>query len=87
MVKVIELTPTDGHKSFYGKARVIIESDGKRFLQSYNSICCSIDGYGNVHRFEHKDSQTTRRHIKSFCNLTSKEYFKIPIEDCPSISL
>ena len=32
-----ELTPTDGRKSFYGKAVVIVEDNGTETLYSYNT--------------------------------------------------
>ena len=44
-MKIYELIPTNGRKSFYGKAKVI-ENNGKNFLQSYNTIVCKIDKNG-----------------------------------------
>lgn len=34
-MKIYELTPEDGRKSFYGKARVLLEDDGTETLISY----------------------------------------------------
>jgi hypothetical protein len=53
----------DSRKSFYGKAKVIIE-DGVVKLQSYNTIVAEIDGAGA--RVQGTYSATTLRHIKDF---------------------
>lgn len=64
--KIYDLPCFDSRKSFYGKAKVIIDSDGDMYLQSYDTVVCAIvnklfvklwDGY----------SATTMRHINSFC--------------------
>ena len=44
-MKIYELIPTNGRKSFYGKAKVI-ECEGENFLQSYNTIVCKVDKNG-----------------------------------------
>lgn len=68
MKKIFELTPTNGRKSFYGKAKVI-ESDNKIELQSYDTIVAQIiDGVFTVNG---KYSLTTNTHIKSFRNFYS----------------
>ena len=36
-MKIYDLKPTDGRKSFYGKATVIIDNDGTETLYSYNT--------------------------------------------------
>ena len=36
-MKTYELTPTDGRKSFYSKAIVVIDNDGTETLYSYNT--------------------------------------------------
>lgn len=36
-MKIYDLIPTDGRKSFYGKAKVFIEDDGTETLYSYNT--------------------------------------------------
>ena len=58
----------DKRNSFYGKAKVLIDDEGNKYLKSYNSIIAEI----------HKDkvkinsnipncfSQTSLRHIKEF---------------------
>lgn len=77
-MKLIELAPTDGQKSFYGKAHVIIESDNETFtvkytLFSYLEEICTIE---KSHLFNTKSikwradrsrlSKTTERHVKAF---------------------
>ncbi len=37
MTKMYDLMPCDGRKSFYGKAKVVIEDDGAKTLLSYNT--------------------------------------------------
>ena len=59
------LIPVDSHKSFYGKAKVIIR-DGKTLLKSYNTIVCEIDENGAFKRTWYGWSATTARHIDSF---------------------
>lgn len=65
-MKIYELTPVyDRCKSFCGKAR-IIEKDGRKILQSYNTEVCAIDAAGNFLRYWGGESNTTMRHINEF---------------------
>lgn len=59
-----ELTPQyDSRKSFYGKARVLVQAD-RIDLVSYQTIVASIvDDVATIHDFY---SATTTRHIKEF---------------------
>lgn len=79
MIKLIyDLLPNNGRKSFYGKARVMEDADGKVLLS-----------YGRTIIREHDDgqltpltdpiniTQTTATHIKSFCGITKKDYVKL----------
>ena len=36
-MKMYELSPTDSRKSFYGKARVMVEDNGTETLYSYDT--------------------------------------------------
>lgn len=64
---ILELSPQyDSRKSFYGKAKVIIQDNGAVQLQSYNTIVCEIDTYNNFNILWDGKSQTTTRHIKEF---------------------
>ena len=60
------LAPTDGHKSFYGKAKVTEREDGAAVLKSYDTDVAMIDRDGNFHRFWTGYSATTMRHINAF---------------------
>ena len=62
-----DLIPTNGRKSFGGKARVV-SKNGWKLLYSYNTLVAGIDdgGFGSVHRFTDFQSSTTRNHIQSF---------------------
>lgn len=63
-----ELIPTTSQKSFYGKARVI-EKNGNKLLQSYNTIVCGIDNGGSFRRYWAGESATTMKHVNSFLRL------------------
>lgn len=68
LVSVVELHPVyDGRKSFYRKAYVLTYADGSKFLKSYQTIVCSIDPAGGVHRHWDGYSATTSRHVHDFC--------------------
>jgi len=62
---IVELTPTNGRKSFGGKAKIVTQNNVSE-LQSYNTIVAryfhetnKIDIYGYF-------SQTTASHINAF---------------------
>lgn len=67
-MKIYELIPTNGRKSFYGKAKMI-ENNGENFLQSYNTIVCKIDKNGKFIKMWDGYSATTMAHINSFADL------------------
>ena len=73
---IYELSPVDGRKSFYGKAKVLIDENGTKYLLSYDTIVASRNADGKL--FNHWDgwSATTGRHIKAFCGLNKKEFEK-----------
>ena len=65
-MQVVELTPTNGRKSFGGKAKVII-TDDKYELLSYTTIVASQDRKtGEYKQLFEKNSSTTNTHIKAF---------------------
>lgn len=72
MNKTFYLAPNDGRKSFYGKA-VVIERDGEKLLQSYNTIVCKVDSCGNFKRLWNGWSATTQRHVNAFV-----DYYGLP---------
>lgn len=62
-----ELIPKyDTRKSFYGKARVQEDDDGRKYLISYGVRVCYIGVDGNMHRLWSGWSNTTGRHVKEF---------------------
>lgn len=73
-----DLIPTDSHKSFYGKAEVIILKDGTRILRSYSTYVAGIDKAGNPFRSWWGWSATTGRHLKSFFGLNKKGFESLP---------
>lgn len=69
-----ELTPTDGRKSFYGKAQVAHNDDGSRTLFSYGTKILTITATGDYVKHWHGWSYTTGRHIIAFCGLNKKQF-------------
>lgn len=68
-----ELTPCDNHKSFYGKAKVFEDENGKT-LYSYDTKILTITKEGKYIKFWNDWSATTGRHIAAFCGLNKKQY-------------
>lgn len=64
---VMNLIPSNNQvqKSFYGKAKVVMDG-GKAYLQSYNTFVCCMDENGQFHRLWSGWSATTARHINAF---------------------
>lgn len=60
-----ELKPTNGRKSFYGKASVIAHENGDIELRSYNTIVARIRN-GNFERLWSGYSATTMNHVNAF---------------------
>ena len=74
MATIYDLIPTNGRKSFYGKAKVIIVN-GIETLYSYNTAIISRYADGTLERlYMHEPSMTTCTHIKSFCGLDKKKF-------------
>ena len=66
-VKAFKLEPSyTNQKSFYGKAIVIKDDNGNKYLQSYDTVVCAIDKKGDFHRFWDDYSATTMNHINDF---------------------
>lgn len=79
MYNVYELLPDDSHKSFYGKAKVIVTDEGE-YLRSYNTIVMYRDNNGNYYSTWNGWSATTGRHIKAFSGLNKAGYFNLPFK-------
>ena len=78
--RIYELRPTDGRKSFGGKALVIECEDGTEILQSYQTQMVKRKPDGKLVRLSNFWSATTGRHIKSFCNCNKAEFLNLPTE-------
>lgn len=74
MTKMYDLIPCDGHKSFYGKAKVEIKDDGTETLYSYNTPIIRRNPDRTLKRLWFDWSATTGKHIKSFCGLNKKQF-------------
>lgn len=73
-MKIYELHPIDGRASFYGKARVIIDENSVETLVSYNTPIMRRLPDGKLEKLWDGWTQTTGRHIKTFCGMDKKQY-------------
>ena len=64
-MKIIDLTPINGRKSFNGKCR-IIEENGVSQLESYNTIVAEYNHRTNDVKVYNYYSATTLTHINAF---------------------
>jgi len=80
VMKVYELMPTNKQKSFYGKARVIVDEDGVETLISYKTEIMRRYPDGRMIRLWNDWSATTGRHIKAFSGMNKAQYFDLPEE-------
>lgn len=77
-MKMYDLIPTNGRKSFYGKAKVEVKDDGEEVLYSYNTPIISKSADGTLTRiYQDEPSMTTSTHIKSFCGLDKKHFMAL----------
>lgn len=65
--QIFELTPTNGRKSFGGKAKVIVEGNVAKCL-SYETIVAEFDLENNTYKENGYYSKTTTSHINAFKN-------------------
>lgn len=73
-----ELAPTDGRKSFYGKAIVEVDKAGNKTLYSYGTAIIKRLVSGELVRLWNGWSATTGRHIKAFCGLNKAGFVALP---------
>ena len=73
-MKMYELIPDNGRKSFNGKAKVIIDDNGNETLYSYDTPIIKRDINGKLTKLWNGWSNTTGTHIKAFCGLDKKSY-------------
>lgn len=76
-MRTYELTPTDGRKSFYGKAVVMIEDNGTETLYSYGTPVIKRLVSGELVKLWSGWSATTGRHIQAFCGLNKAAYMNL----------
>ena len=77
-MKIYDLTPNNGRKSFYGKAKVEVGDNGEETLYSYNIPIVRRNTDGTLTRlYWQEPSMTTSTHIKSFCGLDKKDFMKL----------
>ena len=67
-MRIYELRPASGQKSFYGKAQVHEQDGGKLVLYSYGTPVASINASGTFTRLRGDWSATTGKHIRAFCS-------------------
>ena len=72
-----ELTPTDGRKSFYGKAVVVVEDNGTETLYSYGTPIVKRLVSGELVKLWSGWSATTGRHIQAFCGLNKAAFMNL----------
>lgn len=83
--KKFDLRPIDGHKSFYGKAHVVLDTeDNTAYLFSYDTIVCTYNANSKVfRRIWNGYSATTMRHVNAFrdfygmCPLSKSEWTRL----------
>lgn len=80
-MKMYELKPIDGRKSFYGKATVEIAADGSETLYSYNTPIITRAASGELTRLWSGWSATTGRHIAAFCGLNKAGFIALPMKE------
>lgn len=73
-----ELIPTNGQKSFHGKAVVETYHDGSAVLFSYNTPIIKRTLKGELVRLWAGWSATTGKHIKAFCGLNKAGFMALP---------
>lgn len=73
------LMPRDSHKSFYGKARVIVDDDGTETLVSYWTPVLRKMPDGSLRRLWGGWSATTGRHIRAFAGINKAEYTRMQV--------
>jgi len=80
-MKIYELTPKNGRKSFYGKAQVIIDDYGTETLTSYGTPILQKYSDGRMCRLYDGWTDTTGKHILSFCGLNKSKFLALPLNE------
>jgi hypothetical protein len=77
-MRIYDLPPAGGAKSFYGKAKVIINDDKSEVLVSYETPVLRKTPEGYYVRLTDRWSATTGRHIKAYSGLNKDYFFSLP---------
>lgn len=72
-----ELIPTNGRKSFYGKARVVVENGTETLISYSTPIMRRVNG--EYERLWDGWTTTTGTHIKSFSGMNKAEFCELPL--------
>lgn len=76
-----QLIPTNGRKSFWGKAEIEISGKWETLLSYKTPIIRKNTVTGALERiYEPEPSCTTCSHIKSFCGLNKTAFMKMPVK-------
>lgn len=75
-----ELIPTNGRKSFYGKAIVQVNDSGEETLYSYATPIIKKCKDGSYKRLWGGWTPTTGNHIKSFCGMNKAQFTALKVE-------
>ena len=78
-MRCYNLMPKDSHKSFYGKAKVLVDDDGTETLVSYWTPVLEKAPDGTLRRLWGGWSATTGRHIKAFAGIGKAEWDKMEV--------
>lgn len=76
-MKTYELKPTNGRKSFYGKAVVQVAEDGTETLYSYGTPIIKRTSAGELVKLWNDWTATTGTHINAFCGLNKAAYMAL----------
>lgn len=79
-MKMYELTPTNGRKSFHHKALVQIDDDGTETLISYTTPIMHRYKDGRIVRLWDGWGVTTGTHIAAFCGMKKAEFLALPLD-------
>lgn len=85
-MKMYKLTPIDGRKSFYGKAKVCVADDGTETLYSYDTPVMKRTTNGEFIRIWEGYTPTTMCHINAFVAMfgisgSKKWWATLPLEE------
>lgn len=71
-IMTYQINPTDGRKSFYGKA-IVEDENGVKRLYSYNTLVCEIADGNVTLKPMWNCSVTTLRHVRAFLRINGFE--------------